>query len=90
MLYALPLPYIAAQLGWLVAEVGRQPWIVYGVLKTSDAVSKSISPAQVATSLIGFTLLYGMLAIVDIYLLTKYAKKGPDDDLSAIIKSSRA
>jgi len=90
MLYALPLPYIAAQLGWLVAEVGRQPWIVYGVLKTSDAVSKSISPAQVATSLIGFTLLYGMLAVVDIYLLTKYAKKGPDDDLSAIIKSSRA
>jgi len=90
MLYALPLPYIAAQLGWLVAEVGRQPWIVYGVLKTSDAVSKSISPAQVAASLIGFTLLYGMLAIVDIYLLTKYAKKGPDDDLSAIIKSSRA
>lgn len=89
MLYSIPLPYIAGQLGWLVAEVGRQPWIVYGVLKTSDAVSKSITPAQVWVSLIGFTLFYGMLGIIDIYLLAKYSKKGPDDDLSAIIKSSR-
>ena len=86
MLLAIPLPYIAAQLGWIVAEVGRQPWIVYGVLKTSDAVSKSISTAQVWGSLIGFTLLYGGLGILDIFLLTKFAKKGPDDDLSSIIK----
>ena len=89
MLYALPLPYIAAQLGWLVAEVGRQPWIVYGVLRTSDAVSKSVTAAQVWTSLIGFTVFYGMLGLIDIYLLAKYSKKGPDDDLSAIIKSPR-
>ena len=89
MLYALPLPYIAAQLGWIVAEVGRQPWIVYGVLKTADAVSKNISTLQVLTSLIGFTFLYGFLGVIDIYLLFKYARKGPDDDLSAILKSSR-
>lgn len=89
MLYALPLPYIAAQLGWLVAEVGRQPWIVYGVLRTSEAVSKSVTAAQVWTSLIGFTVFYGMLGLIDIYLLAKYSKKGPDDDLSAIIKSPR-
>ena len=89
MLFALPLPYIAAQLGWIVAEVGRQPWIVYGIMKTSDAVSKSVSPVQVIVSLIGFTLLYGLLAFVDIYLLTKFAKKGPDDDLSVLIASSR-
>jgi len=78
MLYAIPLPYIAAQLGWIVAEVGRQPWIVYGVLRTSDAVSRSISVSQVWGSLIGFTLLYGFLGVVDIYLLTKYARKGPE------------
>ena len=90
MLYALPLPYIAAQLGWIVAEVGRQPWIVYGVLKTADAVSKNVSPLQVLTSLIGFTLLYGFLGVIDIYLLFKYARKGPDDDLSTIIKTARA
>jgi cytochrome d ubiquinol oxidase subunit I len=89
MLYAIPLPYIAGQLGWIVAEVGRQPWIVYGVLKTSQAVSTAISPLQVWASLIGFTLLYGFLAIVDIYLLVTTAKKGPDEDISAILKSSR-
>jgi len=88
MLYALPLPYIAAQLGWIVAEVGRQPWIVYGVLKTSAAVSKSISNTQVWASLIGFTLLYGFLAVIDIYLLTRNAQKGPDNDLSAIVKTA--
>ncbi len=77
MLFAIPLPYLATQLGWIVAEVGRQPWIVYGVLKTSAAVSQSISRAQVWVSLLGFTLLYGSLGVVDIYLLTKYAKKGP-------------
>ncbi len=89
MLYALPLPYLAGQFGWIVAEVGRQPWIVYGVLKTSDAVSKAVSDTQVWASLIGFTLLYGLLAVVDVYLLTKSAKKGPDDDLSGILKAAR-
>jgi cytochrome bd ubiquinol oxidase subunit I len=76
-LYSLPLPYIAGQLGWVVAEVGRQPWIVYGVLKTADAVSQSISTAQVVLSLLGFTILYGGLAVIDVYLLVKYARKGP-------------
>jgi len=78
MLLAIPMPYLAAQFGWVVAEVGRQPWIVYGVLKTADAVSKSISVAQVVGSLAGFTLLYGGLGIIDIYLLAKVAKKGPE------------
>jgi len=86
MLYAIPLPYIAIQLGWIVAEVGRQPWIVYGLLKTSDAVSKAITPGQVILSLAGFTLLYGFLAIVDIYLLFKNAKKGPEEGPSVIVK----
>jgi len=85
LLFSLPLPYIANQLGWLVAEVGRQPWIVYGVLKTADAVSKNVSATQVAISLAGFTLLYGGLGIIDIYLLSKYARKGPDSDLSGIV-----
>ena len=89
MLYAIPLPYLANQFGWLVAELGRQPWIVYGVLKTSDAVSKSVDLAQVVGSLAGFTLLYGFLGVVDIYLLSKYARKGPDEDVSAMIKPVR-
>jgi cytochrome d ubiquinol oxidase subunit I len=85
MLFAIPLPYLAGQLGWVVAEVGRQPWIVYGVLKTSQAVSQSISTVQVYASLLGFTLLYGALGAIDIYLLSKFARKGPDDDLSALL-----
>jgi cytochrome bd ubiquinol oxidase subunit I len=83
LVYAIPIPYLANQLGWIVAEMGRQPWIVYGVLRTSDAVSTSISVAQVTGSLIGFTLLYGLLGFVDIFLLVKYARKGPDTDLSS-------
>lgn len=78
LLWSIPLPYIAAQLGWVVAEVGRQPWIVYGLLKTADAVSKSVEPSQVLASLIGFTLFYGALGVIDIYLLAKYARKGPE------------
>jgi len=54
-------------------------------LKTSDAVSKSITSTQVLLSLIGFTILYGVLGAVDFYLLAKYAKKGPDSDLGTII-----
>ena len=88
MIYAIPLPFLAAQLGWIVAEVGRQPWIVYGVLRTSDAVSKSLTTSEVFGSLVGFILLYGMLAVADIYLLAHYSRKGPEEDLSSILKHS--
>ena len=77
MLYSIPLPYIAIQMGWLVAEVGRQPWIVYGIMKTSDAVSP-IATSQVGTSLVAFVLVYGLLGAVGYYLIFKYARKGPE------------
>jgi cytochrome d ubiquinol oxidase subunit I len=86
MLFSIPVPYLAGQLGWIVAEVGRQPWIVYGVLKTADGVSRAISTGQVVASLLGFTLFYGSLGVLDVYLLTKYAKKGPDGDIGGFIK----
>ena len=76
--YVIPLPYLAAQLGWVVAEVGRQPWIVYGVLRTRDAVSHGIDPTQVLLTLVGFFIFYGLLGIIDLYLLMKYARKGPE------------
>jgi cytochrome bd ubiquinol oxidase subunit I len=79
MVYTIPLPYLANQLGWIVSEVGRQPWIVYGIMRTSDAVSKAISVPQVLGSLLGFTLLYALLGFVDIYLLAKFARRGPDE-----------
>lgn len=88
MLFAIPLPYIAGQAGWLVAEIGRQPWIVYGLMKTTDAVSSSISVSQVVSSLVGFTLLYGLLAVLDIYLLVRFSRKGPDEDTSKLLSLS--
>jgi len=75
--WAIPLPYIAMEAGWIVAEVGRQPWIVYGMLKTADAVSR-VSGPQVYFSFWMLTILYTFLGAVDIYLLFKYAKKGPE------------
>jgi cytochrome d ubiquinol oxidase subunit I len=79
MLYAIPLPYLAIQMGWLLTEIGRQPWIVYGLIKTSDAVSP-IATSQVALSLIGFLVVYGLLGLAGFLLIAKYARKGPDFD----------
>lgn len=78
LMLCIPLPYIAGQLGWIVAEVGRQPWIVYGLMKTSDAVSKNLTPGHVILSLVGFVSFYSLLGIIDFYLLVKYSRKGPE------------
>lgn len=77
-LYSIPLPYIAIELGWVMAEVGRQPWIVYGLMRTSDAVSTAITTPQVFITLVGFVLLYGLLGIAGYYLIGKHAIKGPE------------
>jgi cytochrome bd ubiquinol oxidase subunit I len=73
----LPLPWIAAELGWVVAEVGRQPWVIEGVLPTGLGVS-SVSGGDVLGSLIGFILFYSTLAVVDVYLMIRYARLGPE------------
>lgn len=77
-LWSIPLPFIANELGWISAEVGRQPWIIYHVLKTSDAVSVSVSAGQVLFSLIIFTLIYLLLLLTWIFLLKREIKKGPE------------
>jgi cytochrome d ubiquinol oxidase subunit I len=76
MLFAIPLPYLAIEMGWVLAEVGRQPWIVYGLMRTSDAVSP-IAGSQVLFSLIGFVVVYSLLGAIGFYLITINAKKGP-------------
>jgi cytochrome bd ubiquinol oxidase subunit I len=76
-LWSLPLPWIAAELGWIVAEHGRQPWAIEGILPTALGVS-SVSAAQVWTSLVGFVVFYTALAVVDAFLMVRYARKGPD------------
>ncbi|GCE13492.1 cytochrome ubiquinol oxidase subunit I [Tengunoibacter tsumagoiensis] len=72
--FAMVLPYLANAMGWIMTEIGRQPWIVFGLLRTSDAVSPTVNVGSVLASLIIFTLLYGALAIADIYLLAKYVR----------------
>lgn len=72
--FAIALPYLANSAGWIMTEMGRQPWIVFGVLKTQDAVSPNVPAGMVLASLLGFTLLYAVLMAADVYLLAKYAK----------------
>ncbi len=82
MLLAIPLPYIAIEAGWMLAEIGRQPWIVYGLLKTPDAASP-IAAGQVFLSLAGFVVVYGLLGALGFYLMAKTARNGPEKDAPA-------
>ena len=75
----IPLPYIAALAGWVLSEVGRQPWIVWGLLKTADANSPSVSTSTIAFSLAVFAALYGALAVVDFVLMRRYARLDPPE-----------
>jgi cytochrome d ubiquinol oxidase subunit I len=76
--YSLPLPWIAAEVGWVVAEYGRQPWSIEGVMPTFLAVSP-VPVANVWISLAGFVLFYTVLLVVDLYLMIKYARLGPSE-----------
>jgi cytochrome bd ubiquinol oxidase subunit I len=73
------LPQAANQLGWFTAELGRQPWIVYGLLRTRDAISPTVSGGEVLTSLILFGIIYLVLGALFLYLLNEKIKHGPDD-----------
>ncbi|ATD80172.1 MULTISPECIES: cytochrome ubiquinol oxidase subunit I [Desulfovibrio] len=77
LVYNIPLPYIGLMVGWAVTEIGRQPWIVYNLMRTTDAVSP-IPADNVVISLVAFIGVYSLLGILDIYLLRKFAIKGPD------------
>ncbi|MBN1887709.1 MAG: cytochrome ubiquinol oxidase subunit I [Thermoflexales bacterium] len=75
--WAVALPYMANSAGWLMTELGRQPWVVFGLMKTADAVSPTVSPGMVLFSLVSFSLLYAALMAANVYLMLKYAKGGP-------------
>ncbi|WP_116204729.1 cytochrome ubiquinol oxidase subunit I [Amycolatopsis circi] len=76
MVPGIVVPFVAAILGWLVREIGRQPWLVWGKLRTADAVA-DVSGGQILFSFIAFTLLFVVLAIADWVLLARIAKRGP-------------
>ncbi len=84
LIWAIPLPYLACEAGWTVTEVGRLPWIVYGLMKVSDAASK-IAPSQVFSSLILFLVVYGLIGVVAFKLIRRAVKDGPEPYEAALV-----
>lgn len=77
--WSFPLPLLAMIVGWVFTEMGRQPWLVFGLLRTEDGVSPSTTGLEVVISLAAFTLVYGALAVVEFRLIVQAAQKGPAD-----------
>lgn len=75
LVFLLPLPYIANSAGWIVAEMGRQPWIVYGLQKVADGVTPTLTSGEVLTTMTGFTLIYAILAVVAVYIAIRFIKE---------------
>jgi cytochrome d ubiquinol oxidase subunit I len=80
---AFPFPYIANTLGWMTAELGRQPWLVYGLFRTRDGFSKVVSNGDTVFTLIGFTGLYCVLGLLFLYLVRREIGHGPDGEEAA-------
>lgn len=88
--YTVVAPQVANQLGWIAAEVGRQPWIVYGILKTSDATSAVVSAGNILASIIMFSLIYILLFVLFLYLLNNKIQRGPEIEEDVYLGSHRA
>lgn len=73
----LPLPFLANELGWMAAEIGRQPWVVYGLMRTQDAVSAAVPAGQILASIVLFSLVYALLFGVWLFLLRRQIDHGP-------------
>jgi cytochrome d ubiquinol oxidase subunit I len=82
-LAGIALPYLANSTGWIMTEMGRQPWAVFGLLRVEDGVSPQVAAGWVLITLVGFTLVYAGLAVVDVYLLRRYAIAGPTEETTA-------
>jgi cytochrome d ubiquinol oxidase subunit I len=77
-IWAMPLSLMAMIVGWIFTEMGRQPWIVFSLMKTADAVSPGTTGLEVLISLLAFTAIYGTLAVVEFRLIKRAAQKGPE------------
>lgn len=78
LLWSIPLPLVACEVGWIVAEVGRQPWVVYRVLRTEDAYSTNVSGGEVLFSMVMFGLIYLALGGLYVFILSRQIKRGPE------------
>ncbi|HEY3268858.1 MAG TPA: cytochrome ubiquinol oxidase subunit I [Armatimonadota bacterium] len=77
LMLAMPFPYIANQAGWVVAEVGRQPWVVYGLMRTSEGVSANVSGGETVFTLLGFMGLYALLGLLYLFMFVRIVAQGP-------------
>jgi len=82
ILFSIPLPHISNQTGWMAAEIGRQPWVIYNVLKTSDAASVVVPAWQILLTIILFSIVYILLFILFVKFLVQMVKKGPEQLIS--------
>jgi cytochrome d ubiquinol oxidase subunit I len=87
---SIPLPVIANELGWMAAEVGRQPWIVYGLMRTDQAFSTVVPAGQILASIVMFTAVYSLLFCVWLFLLRRKLLKGPESEIPAEIAGGEA
>jgi len=78
--WGIALPYLGTTSGWLITEMGRFPWVVYGLMKIEDAASPNVGAGSLWFSMLGFTLVYGVLMVADVYLLRKFAMAGPQSE----------
>src|SRR5699024_8661251 len=85
MVYGISLPFIANTVGWIMTEIGRQPWVVFGLMKTEDAVSPTVTANEVLFSLISFSSLYAILAGITIYLFVRVIR-GEESNKKAVNK----
>ena len=81
LMLAFPFPYIANTLGWMTAELGRQPWLIYGLFHTRDGSSKVVSNGDIIFTLIGFTGLYFVLGLLFLFLVGREIGHGPDEEV---------
>jgi cytochrome d ubiquinol oxidase subunit I len=80
-IWSAPIPVLASSIGWMFTEMGRQPWIVFSLMKTEDAVSPGVTGLEVLVSLIGFTAVYSVLAVVELKILLAAIKQGPEQQV---------
>ncbi len=86
LLLMFPLPYIANTAGWMTAEIGRQPWLVYGLLRTVDGYSKMVSAGNAWFTFLGFAGMYTLLSVLFLFLVLHEIDRGPDPAPSLLLR----
>jgi cytochrome bd ubiquinol oxidase subunit I len=84
LMLAMPFPYIANHAGWVVAEVGRQPWVVYGIQRSVDATSRNVTAGMTYFTLFGFMGLYALVGLLYLFLFARIVNKGPDEEAAPL------